>query len=258
MDIESLKQLNNLKTLVTKLSKKIDFLEVKTTEIKIDNSKKTLFNKSVETDLTYLTSTLKKLDNKVNAIILKENLMDNTTELEEINVCENGHVVKGNHKFCPICGSKVHKTKRIKTKYEKTKKVNYVSEKESNVNEKYDKAIVNILLKKASTAFNLKDFKSALKNYQEVLNYDFNNYTANFNAGISAYTLKKYTKAITFFKNIINIDKNSKDAYIYLGIIYYRIADYDNAQLIWKKLLDIDPKNEIAIQNLNKIRNIKY
>ncbi len=60
--------------------------------------------------------------------------------------------------------------------------------------------------------------------------------------------------AIKFNKKIITVDKKNLDAYLRLGFAYLQSRDLANAKKHYKKALKLQPKNNLALQSLERIK----
>lgn len=63
----------------------------------------------------------------------------------------------------------------------------------------------------------------------------------------------KWDDAIMYNKQIIKIDKTNETAYLRLGFAHLQIKDLVNAKKYYHKALKIQPKNNVALQNLEKV-----
>jgi len=68
----------------------------------------------------------------------------------------------------------------------------------------------------------------------------------------SAISLK-WDEAIQYNKQIIKINKLNESAYLRLGFAHLQLKDIANAKKYYHKALKIQPKNNIALQNIEKI-----
>jgi len=63
----------------------------------------------------------------------------------------------------------------------------------------------------------------------------------------------KLDDAIAYNKQIIKLDKLNESAYLRLGFSHLQLKDFGNAKKYYHKALKIQPKNNVALQNLEKI-----
>lgn len=66
--------------------------------------------------------------------------------------------------------------------------------------------------------------------------------------------MEKYDKAIENFEAAAKIDVKFSSAYNNIGTCYERMNNIPKAIESYKKALEIDPNNELAKQNLQKLK----
>ena len=103
--------------------------------------------------------------------------------------------------------------------------------------------------------FNKKDFKDALEDVNAAIAAEPRNSTSFVNrCVINAYGLKQYDDAIADCTNAIQLSDRSSMAYAHRGYAYEMKKSTDQAVADYNKALQIDPKNELARNNLSRIR----
>ena len=106
--------------------------------------------------------------------------------------------------------------------------------------------------KNGSAKYQLKNYVSAIKDFDEAINLD-NNYTdAYYLRALCFGTLKRYNKALNDFNKVIELDPSYKDAYINRG--YYvleKTGNYEEAINDYNKYLELnsDGENAFALNN---------
>jgi len=104
----------------------------------------------------------------------------------------------------------------------------------------------------ASTAFQKKDYATAISNYSKAIEmspFEINNY---YNRGISYFKSGKEKEAEKDFDKVIIMDPKMSSAYIYRGLCRERLGKYKDALNDYTKALELKP-NDAAVHN-----NIAY
>ncbi|MEW6054838.1 MAG: tetratricopeptide repeat protein [Nitrospirota bacterium] len=107
-------------------------------------------------------------------------------------------------------------------------------------------------IKSASTAFQKKDYPTAIVNYSKAIEmspFEINNY---YNRGIAFFKSGKEKEAEADFEKVIVMDPRMASAYVYRGICRERLGRYKDALSDYAKALELKP-NDAAVHN-----NIAY
>ena len=103
-----------------------------------------------------------------------------------------------------------------------------------------------------STAFQKKDYASAITNYSKAIEmspFEINNY---YNRGIAFYKSGKEKEAEMDFDKVIVMDQRMSSAYVYRGLCKEKLGKYKEGLNDYTKALELNP-NDAAIHN-----NIAY
>ncbi len=100
----------------------------------------------------------------------------------------------------------------------------------------------------ASIYRNLKDYKNAIKEYQEILAFDNANFDATIGMADILFSLRDFVQAKHFYKKAINFEPHEKnsDYYIQLGRAYMVLLDYDKAISYFSRALELGEKQDIV------------
>jgi Flp pilus assembly protein TadD len=104
----------------------------------------------------------------------------------------------------------------------------------------------------ASSAFQKKDYASAITNYSKAIEmspFEINNY---YNRGIAYCKSGKEKEAEEDFNKVIVMDPRMSSAYVYRGLCREKLGEYQDALNDYTKALELRP-NDAAIHN-----NIAY
>ncbi len=98
----------------------------------------------------------------------------------------------------------------------------------------------------------LENYDAAIKNFQQCLNNNPNNYNANIELG-SIYSKQKNDLAITYYNNAIKLDTSAINAYYNLGL-YYQNNDYLNEAIsTYNVIIEIDSMFPNSYYNIGYI-----
>jgi tetratricopeptide (TPR) repeat protein len=103
-------------------------------------------------------------------------------------------------------------------------------------------------IKSASTAFQKKDYATAITNYSKAIEmspFEINNY---YNRGIALYKSGKEKEAEEDFDKVIIMDPRMSSAYVYRGLCREKSGKYKDALNDYTKALELKP-NDAAIHN---------
>ena len=120
----------------------------------------------------------------------------------------------------------------------------------NNTDNKYLLQIVSLFQKKMLKEALEFSEKKDLINLTIQKNPEFHNILGLINLG-----LKDWNSAIINFNNSINLDKNFRPAHFNLGIVYYDIGDLKKSYNKFSDVLNIEKDNKRAQENLIKILN---
>ena len=96
------------------------------------------------------------------------------------------------------------------------------------------------------------DTEKAIKNFQNTLLADNNNFEANLQLGL-IYTSRKNRLAESYYKNALNLHSGSVEALYALGMYYQDNEDFDKSIETYKKIISINPKFKFAEYNIGYI-----
>ena len=102
--------------------------------------------------------------------------------------------------------------------------------------------------------FNLRNYKSAISNYEKLLSYKKENYKVYINIGTAFFQLGKISNSILAFKNSLN-DKPNLGAYFNLAVAYEEIGDYESALKNYIEVIKLNPNDYKAKKFLVNILN---
>ena len=99
----------------------------------------------------------------------------------------------------------------------------------------------------ASIYRNLKDYKNAIKEYQEILAFDNANFDATIGIADILFSLRDFVQAKHFYKKAINFEPHEKnsDYYIKLGRAYMVLLDNEQAIKSFNKALELGADENI-------------
>lgn len=96
-------------------------------------------------------------------------------------------------------------------------------------------------------AFEAKDYKKALDNYEKALaswGSQPQNYVMIFNAGACAYKLKQYPKAVKYFDMVIAGNTDTEPAFLYKALSYKMMKKPDEAIKTYEDGIAKNPNSE--------------
>jgi tetratricopeptide (TPR) repeat protein len=98
----------------------------------------------------------------------------------------------------------------------------------------------------------LESWDIVLKQYEEILKIDPQNYSANYWAGIIHYNRKKYDAAAKYFEKIVNLFPFDYDANHMLGWTYLFQGKKAEAKVLFQQALLIRTSDASALDGLSK------
>ena len=90
--------------------------------------------------------------------------------------------------------------------------------------------------------------------YNEVLALDDKNTTANYNLGFVFYNKKDYDSALKYFEKVVNSFPFDYNSMIMYGWTKYKLGKLQEAKTIFNKILLINPYDTSAIEGLGFIK----
>ncbi len=96
------------------------------------------------------------------------------------------------------------------------------------------------------TKFRLKDFKGAIKDFNESIFLNPNFVIAYISRGNAYAELKEYEKAITNYDEAISLNPNLARAYASRGTVYFELKEYEKALADNNQAISINPNLAIA------------
>lgn len=95
-----------------------------------------------------------------------------------------------------------------------------------------------------------KDYKFAIKAYEQAIALDEKYYQAYFNLAEVYFNLQNFDKAIENYKLAIKYKKDFAYAHYNLGCVYLETKDYNNARKSFESAIKINPKEPDYYYNL--------
>ena len=106
-----------------------------------------------------------------------------------------------------------------------------------------------------NTAFEAKDYKKALDNYQKAMaswGSQPQNYVMIFNAGACAYKLKQYPQALKYFDMVIAGNSDTEPAYQYKAMTLKMMKNTDECIKTYEEGIAKNPKSDALKSDLFK------
>ena len=110
-------------------------------------------------------------------------------------------------------------------------------------------------LKKGDSFVQQKDYRSAIKEYDQAIKLDPQNADAYFNRGVANFKLEQYKWAIADFDHVIKIDPKNSEAYKTRGIIKCELEQYEQAIADYDDAIEINPEYAEVYFNLGNAKN---
>ena len=92
----------------------------------------------------------------------------------------------------------------------------------------------------------MKDFSTAIKDYNQSIIMDSNFTDAYHNRASAYYNLKNYDSAISDYKKTLELDPERKNIYYWIGASYHNLHNYSLAVDYYTKYLYYYPKDKVA------------
>jgi tetratricopeptide (TPR) repeat protein len=90
--------------------------------------------------------------------------------------------------------------------------------------------------------------------YNDILQIDAQNYTANYWLGVILYNQKKYEAAAKYFEKLVNLYPFDYDSNHMLGWTYLNLGRNNDAKIVFNKALLNRPADASSLQGLSKIK----
>lgn len=107
----------------------------------------------------------------------------------------------------------------------------------------------NYLLNRGAAKENMRDFKGAVEDYEQVLAFNPNDLAALNNAAAAYDDLGRTDKSIAYLKKVIVIDPTFIGPYVNLGFIYSGMDSLDLAIRYFDKALSYEPGEALSYNN---------
>ncbi len=89
-----------------------------------------------------------------------------------------------------------------------------------------------------------KDFKSAIKDFEKIMEIDSTNFISCFNLGKLYERTEEFYKSLDYYSKAIQLKKDYSTLYLNRGFIYLKLEKYDLAIIDFKQSL-VKPENSI-------------
>jgi len=93
-----------------------------------------------------------------------------------------------------------------------------------------------------------------LAQYKEILKIDVNNTTANYKIGLIYYTRKDYQSAYKHFEKVVNLYPFGYDALIMFAWSNFQLGKFKEAKILFNKVLLYSPTDTSALEGLSLIK----
>ena len=100
----------------------------------------------------------------------------------------------------------------------------------------------------------LENWDKVIAQYEEILQIDAQNYTANYWEGVINYNRKKYERSGKLFEKLVNLYPFDYDANHMLAWTYLNSGRTNDAKLLFQKALLIRPGDTSCLEGLSKIK----
>ena len=102
--------------------------------------------------------------------------------------------------------------------------------------------------------YSLKDYKSALSDFNKQVNLDINNPLAFYNRGSVKSELKDFTGAILDYKEAIRLNPNFSMAYNNIGWAKFELKKFKEALVDLNMAIKLDSKNSVAFDSRAEVK----
>ena len=112
---------------------------------------------------------------------------------------------------------------------------------------------------KAKILYTKKDYTNALNEYQKLLQFDKNNKTYMFRAGVCYMDNKNFSTAKEYFHKCYKNDSSFYKYAQYLGMTYFYLHDYLKASFYLKKSLELTQPDKLILKSLyRQLANLNF
>lgn len=98
-----------------------------------------------------------------------------------------------------------------------------------------------------------KDYKRAVKMYEQALKADARYYQAYYNAALISVEAGRYNDAITSLSAAIRLEPGLTDAYYMRGVCYEQLKNKDDARVNYEYALELNPQHTLAQKALKSM-----
>lgn len=99
-----------------------------------------------------------------------------------------------------------------------------------------------------------RDFKKAVKMYEQALKADEKYYQAYYNSALINVEIGRYSDAIVNLNAVVRIEPGLVDAYYMRGVCYEALKNKEDAIVNYEYALELDPKHNLAQKALTQLR----
>jgi tetratricopeptide (TPR) repeat protein len=110
---------------------------------------------------------------------------------------------------------------------------------------------------KGSSLYEAGNYIYAHESFKQVLQIDLNNTNVLYYNGLSLYNLERYNEAIAAFNRVLAIEPTNKDTLLYKGLSLYNLERYNEALAYYDMVIEIDPNNINATKEKEKIQQLQ-
>jgi tetratricopeptide (TPR) repeat protein len=119
--------------------------------------------------------------------------------------------------------------------------------------QKINALTAEILLEKASKAFEEKRIAKAIYLFQASIRYNPRYAQAYYRLGVVYAYEKKFDKAIVYLKEAVRFKPDFTKAYVNLGSAYGQLKNYKQALLYYRKALALEQNDPVIYHNIGSI-----
>ncbi len=112
-------------------------------------------------------------------------------------------------------------------------------------------------LKQGAEALNDRDYKKAIQEFLQVIQYNNGSAEAHFHLGLAYFMLEDYEKAINSYKNAIICEPSELTVYTNLADTYRLLKRYDDAIRVYETAIQNVPNNPELHSELGKMYSLK-
>ena len=101
-----------------------------------------------------------------------------------------------------------------------------------------------------------KNLESSIKNYNNLINKNPDNFIAYYNRGLNKHDLDRYEEAIEDYSKVIKLNPNFFIVYNNRGNARCELGQYKEAMVDYNKAIELNPKAVLAYYNRGSIKHI--